>query len=136
MTIPNLEQIDQFAEIVWRKACDRTRAAEGHPPTTAKWDDVVTQDEWRDVVTDVVAAIRDSGLTVIALPEPNSRGRWASSHSFSDPGYLDWSVGVNGSVPFARARRGKGPESSAAQDHADFGAAILAAAQVAERNNP
>lgn len=38
MTTPNLEQIDQFAEIAWRKACDRARAAEGNSPTTAKWE--------------------------------------------------------------------------------------------------
>lgn len=51
MTTPNLEQIDQFAEIAWRKACDRARAAEGNSPTTAKWEDVVTQDEWRSMVS-------------------------------------------------------------------------------------
>ncbi|QOC56304.1 hypothetical protein PP509_gp62 [Gordonia phage MichaelScott] len=135
MTTPNLEQIiaDHSPESV-----DRSRFSGYVGYCRCRFSvSAPTYDEVRrSHAAHVVAAIRDSGLTVIALPEPNSRGRWASSHSFSDPGYLDWSVGVNGSVPFARARRGKGPESSAAQDHADFGAAILAAAQVAERNNP
>ena len=124
MTAPNLEQPDD-ADIDASLTLDGFDASDRYP----EYGHSALRAAYRSGWADVVAAIRDSGYTVIALPEANSRGRWASSHSFSDPGYLDWSVGVNGSVPFARARRGKGPESSAARDHADFGAALIAAAQ-------
>ncbi|MGC5258398.1 hypothetical protein ACPXCG_18815 [Gordonia sp. DT218] len=80
----------------------------------------------------IVRELRREGYEIVKLPEPNERGRWASTRSHSDPGYLNWSVGVNGSVPFASARRGNGEESKAAEDHAAFAAALLAAARHAE----
>lgn len=129
MTTPNLEQIDQFAEIAWRKACDRMRAAEGNSPTTAKWEDVITQDEWRSMVTDVIAAIRDSGLTVIALPEGKDYERICRSEQITVEDRDDGVPPIKWETPYDLRRLAP----SAAHD---LGAALIAAAQVAERNNP
>lgn len=107
---------------------------------------------WRDYAPDNLTRLRylhmaDAALdgltaadfTVVELPEPsrtygNREAKWTDRSSFSEPGYLKWSVGVTeGGIPFASARRGDGfLRSRAAADHAAFAAAILAAAAHAE----
>ena len=86
-------------------------------------------------------ALTEAGYVVTKLPEPsrthgNREAKWTDRSSFAEPGYLKWSVGVTeGGIPFASARRGDGPGSRAAADHAAFGAALLAAASYAEAEN-
>ncbi|MGB3302666.1 MAG: hypothetical protein WBA98_08250 [Gordonia sp. (in: high G+C Gram-positive bacteria)] len=85
----------------------------------------------------ILAALAAAGYAVVKLPEPNrtrgSEPRWVDQSSFSEPGYLRWSVGVTeGGIPFSHSRRGDGPPALAVPDHAALGAAILAAAQYAE----
>lgn len=105
------------------------------------WDEL--DDEGRAAYESVGEAILDAltaaGYAIVKLPEPsrtygNREAKWTDRSSFSEPGYLKWSVGVTeGGIPFASARRGDGfLRSRAAADHAAFAAAILAAAAHAE----
>ncbi|QDF18009.1 hypothetical protein SEA_CLARK_60 [Gordonia phage Clark] len=121
MTTPNLEQI--IAAHPYRINAQRVWCACGwdaYPDETPNGMDAHA--------AHVVAAIRDSGLTVIALPEPTGS---------DDTGRHEW---LNGEVYVGGPGNGRvrcyleDPRMSD-DEAADLGAALIAAAQVAERNN-
>lgn len=116
MTTPDLEQIiaDHRIEMApggyWNCHCG------------------INVDEKGSHAAHVAAAIRDSGLAVIALPEADDADDdgsewWVRKDSI---------VAEDGGVSlFAGSTEPMGADNAA-----ELGAAILAAAQVAERNNP
>lgn len=78
----------------------------------------------------VVAAIRDSGYTVIALPEPHGRWalgpEWVQGANLADrSGWVAWTAEGAGMVMLQRVEPGELTPDEAA----DLGAALIAAAQ-------
>ncbi|AUV61620.1 hypothetical protein PP502_gp55 [Gordonia phage Beenie] len=122
MTTPNLEQIIAAA------LRDLPSPIATEPFEPGWWRSCVT---WEEIVEKaapaVAAAIRDSGLTVIALPEPSE---------YTPSGQPSWSRAI--SVIVGRLNEIVVGHTWWISRHeaADLGAALLAAAQVAERNNP
>ncbi|MDT0223490.1 hypothetical protein [Gordonia sp. AC31] len=79
---------------------------------------------------DLVAAIRDSGYTVIALPEPHGRWaegpEWVQGANLADrSGWVAWTAEDAGMVMLQRVE----PGELTPADAADLGAALIAAAQ-------
>ncbi|WP_288438853.1 hypothetical protein [uncultured Gordonia sp.] len=78
----------------------------------------------------VVAAIRDSGNTVIALPKPHGRWaegpEWVQGANLADrSGWVTWTAEGAGMVMLQRVE----PGELTPADAADLGAALIAAAQ-------
>ncbi|MDJ0454387.1 hypothetical protein [Gordonia amicalis] len=120
MTTPNLEQI------IAKAINDDGWTCDVHEPHDFG-DCTSCRDIQLHTAAHVVAAIRDSGLTVIALPEADDADDdgsewWVRKDSI---------VAEDGGVSLFA-----GTEPMGADNAAELGAAILAAAQVAERNNP
>ncbi|MBM7280334.1 hypothetical protein JTZ10_21555 [Gordonia rubripertincta] len=119
MTTPNLEQIDVIAWALWRER----RPYKAFNPAEPNHVEAMTL--YRRDAAAVVAAIRDSGLTVIALPEPTGS---------DDTGRHEWldgevCVGVPGN---GRVRCYIEDPRMNDDEAAELGAALIAAAQVAE----
>ncbi|QDH92347.1 hypothetical protein SEA_SPOOKY_81 [Gordonia phage Spooky] len=120
MTTPNLEQIIADHERVRMMRLATCRCG---------WEEPI---HGRDVTAlhaaHVVAVIRDSGYTVIALPEPTGS---------DDTGLREW---IGGEVCVGAPGNGRvrcyieDPRMND-DEAAELGAALIAAAEVAERNN-
>ena len=101
--------------------------------------------EWRGMepheesaaAASIIDALAAKRFAVVEIPEPITvcgRPRWMSDESYSGPAYIKWAVGINeAGMIHAWAKRGKGPESRGAEDHAAFAAALIAAAQAVTR---
>lgn len=81
----------------------------------------------------VAAVVEAAGLTVIALPEPH--GRWAEGPEWVQgadrSGWVTWTAEGAQQVMLQRVEPGELSPNEAR----DLAAALIAAAQVAERNN-
>lgn len=131
MTAPNLEQPDD-ADIDASLTLDGFDASDRYP----EYGHSALRAAYRSGWADVVAAIRDSGYTVIALPEPEKRHPaaigtgWDSAMRVTiwdnNPGIITIPVGYEPSVD------DEGVANLAPDDAADLGAALIAAAQYAK----
>lgn len=122
MTTPNLEQI--IAEHPYRINSQRVWCACGwdaYPDETPNGMDAHA--------AHVVAAIRDSGLTVIAPPEGKDYERICRSEQITVEDGDDGVPPIKWETPYDLRRLA--PSAARA-----LGAALIAAAQHAERNNP
>ena len=123
MTAPNLEQPDD-ADIDASLTLDGFDASDRYP----EYGHSALRAAYRSGWADVVAAIRDSGYTVIALPEAHNtwagRSEWLRS---ADPdnrvGWCTW-TSPGHRVMLQRAEPELTPDEAA-----DLGAALIAAAK-------
>ena len=122
MTAPNLEQIIADHERVRMMRLATCRCGWEEP--------IYDRDATALHAAHVVAAIRDSGNTVIALPKPHGRWaegpEWVQGANLADrSGWVTWTAEGAGMVMLQRVE----PGELTPADAADLGAALIAAAQ-------
>ena len=122
MTAPNLEQIIADHERVRMMRLATCRCGWEEP--------IYDRDATALHAAHVVAAIRDSGYTVIALPEPHGRWalgpEWVQGANLADrSGWVAWTAEGAGMVMLQRVE----PGELTPDDAADLGAALIAAAK-------
>lgn len=125
MTAPNLEQPDD-ADIDASLTLDGFDASDRYP----EYGHSALRAAYRLGWADVVAAIRDSGYTVIATPEPHGRWalgpEWVQGANLADrSGWVAWTAEGAGMVMLQRVE----PGELTPDDAADLGAALIAAAK-------